>query len=136
MPEAKTSRMLTTPLSSRPSTTGRWRNPLVSITSAASPTVISEVAVLGFLVIHCETGDLVRSGTGGGRAQHIPLGQDAGQPGTLHDDGRAHPGLHHHAGDLRDRTLGRGGEDLGGHDVPKLDHPRPPTSYRTSPPSR
>src|SRR5215204_7662034 len=61
MPEAKTSRMLTTPLSSRPSTTGRWRNPLVSITSAASPTVISEVAVLGFLVIHCETGDLVRS---------------------------------------------------------------------------
>src|SRR5215204_7020886 len=61
MPEAKTSRMLTTPLSSRPSTTGRWRNPLVSITSAASPTVISEVAVLGSLVIHRETGDLVRS---------------------------------------------------------------------------
>src|SRR4029450_442486 len=61
MPEAKTSRMLTTPLTSRPSTTGRWRNPLVSITSAASPTVISEVAVLGFLVIHSETGDLERS---------------------------------------------------------------------------
>ena len=53
--------MLTMPLSWRPSTTGRWRNPLVSITSAASPTVVSEVAVLGFLVIHSETGDLVRS---------------------------------------------------------------------------
>jgi hypothetical protein len=52
IPEARTSRMLTTPVSSRPSTTGRWRNPLVSITSAASSVVVSGVAVIGSLVIH------------------------------------------------------------------------------------
>jgi hypothetical protein len=55
------SRMLTTPLSSRLSTTGRWRNPLASIILAASPAVVSGVAVIGSPVIHSETGDLVRS---------------------------------------------------------------------------
>ena len=53
--------MLTTPLSSRPSTTGRWRNPLLSINSAASAVVVPGVAVTGSLVIHSETGDVVRS---------------------------------------------------------------------------
>ena len=52
--------MLTIPLSWRPSTMGRWRNPLVSVTSAASPIVVLAVAVIGFLVIHSETGDLTR----------------------------------------------------------------------------
>jgi hypothetical protein len=39
---------------------GRWRNPLVSITSAASPIVVLGAAVMGFLVIHSETDDLTR----------------------------------------------------------------------------
>ena len=59
--------------------------------SAASPDCHVGSGRSGFLVIHSETGDWVRSEPGGGRLQHIPLGQDAGQPGTLHDDGRAHP---------------------------------------------
>jgi hypothetical protein len=52
IPEAKTSRMLTTPVRLRPSKTGRWRNPFVNIRWAASSAVVSGVAVTGSLVIH------------------------------------------------------------------------------------
>jgi hypothetical protein len=59
--EATTSRMLTMPMSLRPSTTGRWRNPWFSITSRASSHAMSGSAVVGSLVIHAETGEVVRS---------------------------------------------------------------------------
>ena len=52
IPAAKTSRMLTTPVRLRPSKTGRWRNPFVSIRWAASSVVASGLAVTGSLVIH------------------------------------------------------------------------------------
>jgi hypothetical protein len=52
IPAAKTSRMLTTPVRLRPSKTGRWRNPFVSIRWAASSVVVSGLAVTGSLVIH------------------------------------------------------------------------------------
>ena len=67
---------------------------------------------------------------GSGRPQHIPLGQDPGEPGSL--QGRRpspHPGLDHHGGDLG-LALGRGGEDLGRHDVAKLWATVPPCACR------
>jgi hypothetical protein len=84
--EATMSRMLTMPMSSRPSTTGRWRNPCFSITSRASSLAMSGAAVVGSLIIHAATGDVVRSepeaaARSTSRSVRIPMSQE---PAQLH----------------------------------------------------
>ena len=58
---ANRSRRLTTPQTVRPSTTGRWRNPLSSIIWAASSTAVSGLADCGSGVIQADTADADRS---------------------------------------------------------------------------
>src|SRR5215467_6540043 len=58
---ANRSRRLTTPQTVRPSTTGRWRNPFLSMIPAASSTGVSGLADCGSGVIQSFTRDTRRS---------------------------------------------------------------------------
>ena len=105
-----TRRKLTIPSTSDPSTTGRWRKPLSSITRAASSSDMSGGAVIGSGVIHCRTrASLVCTRAAIARSMSRSLRIPMRRPKSFDDC--ADVPFAHSLRDLAERVLGRDGDE-------------------------